>query len=139
MRRTNTSRQLYAKLLQTAIGAAARTARKRQGLTQADVAEALGITRDFYSCIERGLAGPSMPTLYSMAIVLETSVDALLGRTEIPPTTAGSTRPREPAGKGGAVARSPELRRLTRQLANASPKTLEVVTMLVTWFDRMAR
>lgn len=61
------------------IGEAARAARGRLGLTQVQVAEAVGIAAMVYSRLERGLMLPSVPTLLKLCRVLETTPDALLG------------------------------------------------------------
>ncbi len=62
--------------LATTIGKSARTARTALGLSQADVAEKLGLSLEFVGRIERGVALPSVPTLVSLAKVLGVSSDA---------------------------------------------------------------
>ena len=61
------------------IGSAAREARTHLGLTQAEVAEKLGIAHMLYSRLERGKMLPSVPTLLRMCAVLHIAADKLLG------------------------------------------------------------
>ena len=136
MRQTDSSPQLDKKPLETIIGVAARKARNRLDLTQADVAEKLGVTREFYARIDRGHNLPSMPTFYAIAVVLEISADEMLGRVVTAPAIARSNHPQRPAGKGGAADERRELRLLHRQLRKASSKTLKIVNRLLTQIER---
>jgi transcriptional regulator with XRE-family HTH domain len=61
------------------IGEAAREARQRAGLTQAEVASLVEITSMVYSRMERGKVMPSVPTLRRLCAVLSISADELLG------------------------------------------------------------
>jgi transcriptional regulator with XRE-family HTH domain len=61
------------------IGDAAREARLRAGLTQAQVASLVEITSMVYSRMERGKVMPSVPTLRRLCAVLHISADELLG------------------------------------------------------------
>jgi transcriptional regulator with XRE-family HTH domain len=104
------------------IGAAARTARKARGWSQADAAEAIGISSEFYARIERGQTMPSTPTLVAMGHALDVSLDTLTGRV----------RGREPAARPRAgVQESPEVRRLLRRLRQAKPKTIRLLNLIV--------
>jgi transcriptional regulator with XRE-family HTH domain len=69
--------------LRRTIGRAAREARTQLRLTQAEVAEALGMAPEVYGRIERGEFMPSVPTLVSVATVLRVAPDQLLGWTEL--------------------------------------------------------
>lgn len=68
--------------LASTIGAHARTARLQLRLTQADVAELVGIASEVYGRLERGFMLPSVETLAKLASVLGTSADELLGLRE---------------------------------------------------------
>jgi transcriptional regulator with XRE-family HTH domain len=65
-------------LLQKRIGEAARTAREALGLTQAQVANAAGMSPPVYGRIERGGMMPSVPTLRRIAAALGVSPAVLL-------------------------------------------------------------
>jgi transcriptional regulator with XRE-family HTH domain len=65
--------------LAVAIGNAARQARHARKLTQQQVAERLGVSVEFYSRMERGLAHPSLEVFLRMLDVLEVRADTLLG------------------------------------------------------------
>jgi transcriptional regulator with XRE-family HTH domain len=54
-------------------------ARNRAKLSQADVAERIGIATEVYGKIERGDRLPRLRTLVKLALVLKVSVDVLLG------------------------------------------------------------
>ncbi|GEN07445.1 hypothetical protein MFU01_24820 [Myxococcus fulvus] len=65
----------------TIIGNAVRAARQRLELTQADVAERVGIATEVYGRLERGHMLPSVRTLRKLCLVLNCSSDVLLGMT----------------------------------------------------------
>lgn len=60
------------------IGGRLRTARTARGLSLRALAEQLGVSPSLISQVERGLAKPSVNTLYAMARVLDISLDELL-------------------------------------------------------------
>jgi len=64
--------------LQQRLGALARAARERMGLTQAQVARQVGLAPAVYGRIERGEMMPSVPSLYRICLALDISADALL-------------------------------------------------------------
>jgi transcriptional regulator with XRE-family HTH domain len=76
--------------LRRAIGRAAREARTQLQLTQAEVADALGMAPEVYGRIERGEFMPSVITLVNVATVLRVTPDQLLGWAEL------QGRPRSP-------------------------------------------
>lgn len=57
----------------------ARRARVARGLTQADIAERVGIATEVYGRLERGKMLPSVATLQRLSVVLRVSADSLLG------------------------------------------------------------
>lgn len=60
------------------IGARIRTLRQGLKLTQAEIAERVGIDPSFYGQIERGANTPSLRTLYAVAAVLRVEPSDLL-------------------------------------------------------------
>ena len=62
-----------------AMGRRMRAAREALGLTQAQVAKAIGRSLLFYGFIERGKRKMSLETFYAIACVLNISSDKLLG------------------------------------------------------------
>lgn len=58
--------------------------RKRKGMTQAQLASDLGLTRTAYTSYETGVSMPNVATLCALADVFDVSVDYLLGRKEDP-------------------------------------------------------
>lgn len=58
-----------------AVGAAIRRERERRGLTQTDVGEKAGITYQYVSEIERGIANVTLAALEAVATALELNVD----------------------------------------------------------------
>lgn len=107
------------------VGTAARAARARLGLTQADVAERVGIAMEVYSRMERGRVLPSVTTLRRLCLVLHMDANALLGLSEAPrevgPRAVVTTRAEDP----------PALRRLVRALRALGPEQLRAVVQLV--------
>jgi transcriptional regulator with XRE-family HTH domain len=99
MRRFQT-RQRFA----TELGAAARDARRQRGLTQAEVADRIGIAMEVYGRIERGVLLPSIQTFLGMCHVLEADPRVLLGLMSPGSAPGPQQTPEDP----------PHLRRLTR-------------------------
>jgi transcriptional regulator with XRE-family HTH domain len=60
--------------LQKSVGRAIRMQRERAGLTQAALAEAVGLTEQYIGVIERGVRAPSFKTLEALARTLKTPV-----------------------------------------------------------------
>lgn len=61
-----------------AIGDRLRTARKALRLTQAQVAELLGLSPSFYGHIERGTRCPSFPTFKKICEILDIDAEYLI-------------------------------------------------------------
>jgi transcriptional regulator with XRE-family HTH domain len=99
------------KKLASTIGAAARAARMRLELTQADVAERIDVATEVYGRLERGGMLPSVQTLLKLCHELNVSSDELLGLTPHGPSTR-STTVEVPA----LPTERPEIRRLLRSL-----------------------
>jgi transcriptional regulator with XRE-family HTH domain len=106
------------------LGAAAREARTRLGLTQGDVAERMGMAMEVYSRMERGKMLPRAQTLRRLCDVLQVSADTLLGvgRTGAPVPLA----PRKSSQEDPL-----ELRRMTRKLRDLEPAQLRAVSRVV--------
>ena len=85
------------------LGAAAREARLQRGLTQAEVADRIGIAMEVYGRIERGVLLPSIQTFLGICHVLEADPRVLLGLGS-PGSAPGPQTPEDP----------PHVRRLTR-------------------------
>jgi transcriptional regulator with XRE-family HTH domain len=75
------------------LGHAARSARERLGLTQAQVAEMVGIAHMVYNRLENAKMLPSVPTLVRLCDALRTTSDELLGRAR--PPRGGKAKPSE--------------------------------------------
>lgn len=60
--------------LQKSVGRAIRLHRERAGLTQASLAEAVGLTEQYIGVIERGVRAPSFRTLEALARTLDSPV-----------------------------------------------------------------
>ncbi len=56
--------------------------RKELSMTQEEISQKLGITRGAYANIENGRREPDLNTLNTLAIIYNTSVDYLIGRTD---------------------------------------------------------
>ena len=97
------------KKLASTIGAAARAARMRLELTQADVAERIEVATEVYGRLERGGMLPSVQTLLRLCHELNVSADELLGLAHHSPSPRSSEAPSLPTER-------PEIRRLLRSL-----------------------
>lgn len=107
------------------VGAAAREARERLGLTQADVADRVGIAMEVYSRMERGKVLPSATTLRRLCGVLRIRADTLLGLDGPEALDA------EPPGGTGREEDPPVLRRLVRALRALDAEQLKAVSQVV--------
>lgn len=61
-----------------AMGARIRAYRKQRGMTQASLAESVGISTSFIGHIERGTRITSLETLVSLSNVLDISIDTII-------------------------------------------------------------
>ncbi len=111
------------------IGSAARDARQALKITQAEAAERVGVSPEFYARIERGQTLPSTPTLAAMAKALQVSADRLLGlgtetqaRTAAPMATAES----DPA----------PVRLLCRRVRRAKPRTVRLLSLIAAALEK---
>ncbi len=117
--------------LASMLGAASRAARVRMGLTQADVAERIGMASEVYGRLERGHMLPSVQNLRRLCVVLNVPPHELLGLGEnlaAPPSAKDKA-----AGTGNAKAReddTPEMRRLMRNLRKLSPVQLKLMNLV---------
>jgi len=64
------------------LGAAIRMYRKSAGLTQAELAEAAGVTRRFLQELENARSDISLGTLYKLSRSMDTSLTALCAEIE---------------------------------------------------------
>ena len=104
--------------IRTTLSTAARTACLRAGLSQADVAESIGVVTEVYGRLERRNLLPRVPTLRRLCLTSRVSADEFLGLG--PSKTPGwpdGPPPRDP----------PHLRRLPRTLRALSPEQLKLI------------
>jgi transcriptional regulator with XRE-family HTH domain len=116
--------------LSKTLGNTAREARLRAGLTQADVAERLGLSQEVYGRLERGLMLPSVLTLRRLCLVLHLPADQLLGLASAHPPSWTRSPPAERD--------SPQVRRLIRAVRELSASRLRMLSLLVAHFRRRA-
>ena len=99
------------------LGAVAREARKKAGLTQEEAAERIDVATEVYGRLERGNMLPSLPTLMRLCRALALDANSLLGfpLSEPPPwlilETPVETEP-------------PAVRRLMRTVRRLRPRQL---------------
>ena len=111
------------------IGDNIRRARQQQGLTQATLAEKLGVSDRAVSRWETNAASPDVALLARLALTLETSTDALLGvdpqrtQAEILQTTQECTRLLNAGATAAALA-------LMREKARKYPNQPELMVYL---------
>jgi transcriptional regulator with XRE-family HTH domain len=113
--------------LAATIGAVAKQARTRAGLTQADVAEALGTHPEVYGRMERGAVMPSVPTLMRMCLTLGCGPHELMGFAEVEPGQSAPKANTVPPGLND----TPEKRRLLRRLACLDSPQIKTLARLV--------
>ena len=115
------------KTLATTFARELRSARRARGLTQAELAERVGVAVEVCGRLERARALPRAETLARLSAALGVSADVLLGLAP-----SGSTAPPPAAAEPEAeYARRPDIRRLMRRLGNESPQTVRLLGALV--------
>ena len=110
--------------LRHALGDAARAARLRMGLTQAEVAKKVRLKPGVYGRIERGAMVPSVPTLRRICETLGISSDVLLS---LGSQGHEETAPTPPPGAG----EHPELSRIIHILQGWPPERLALLRKLL--------
>jgi transcriptional regulator with XRE-family HTH domain len=103
------------------VGKVAREAREKLGLTQADVAERVGLAAEVYGRVERGAMLPSTPMLVKICLTLGISADLLVGLA-VKDHESEATQAR-PAPKEEL---SPEIRRLLRTVRTMDSEQLSI-------------
>lgn len=117
------------KKLATTVGESARLARMRAGLTQADVAERIGVATEVYGRMERGKMLPSVPTLLRLCVALRSGPDELMGMAPRNGSARESPWAEEvPAGLDD----TPEMRRLLRSLRRLRRPQLKLMHLVAT-------
>ncbi|MBE4750255.1 helix-turn-helix transcriptional regulator [Corallococcus sp. ZKHCc1 1396] len=119
------SRRQLERKLAVSVGAAARAARLRAGLTQADVADRVGIASEVYGRLERGKMMPSVPTLFRLCLALQLSADASLGLAVAAAAGAGLWE-EDSTDKDDL----PEMRRLLRSLRRLPRPQLKLMSLV---------
>ncbi|ACY18182.1 helix-turn-helix domain-containing protein [Haliangium ochraceum] len=118
--------------LAKSMGRAAREARKALGLIQEQVADLLGVSPEFYSRIERGVAHPSLDTFIGMVEVLKVDADVLIGLSR---RQAAAPMVMSAAGADD----SPQVRRLIPKVRELPSSTLRMVSGVLKEFERIER
>ena len=114
--------------LQRLLGDAARAARLRLGLTQAEVAKKVRLKSGVYGRVERGMMTPSVPTLRRMCETLGISSDVLLS---LGAQASEATAPTPPPGAD----EHPELSRIIHILQGWPPERLALLRKLLETAD----
>ncbi|MFL5358844.1 multiprotein-bridging factor 1 family protein [Archangium sp.] len=114
--------------LQRLLGDAARAARLRLGLTQAEVAKKVRLKSGVYGRVERGMMTPSVPTLRRMCETLGISSDVLLS---LGAQAREETAPAPPPRAG----EHPELSRIIHILQGWPPERLALMRKLLETAD----
>ncbi len=115
--------------LSKALGDTAREARQKAGLTQADVAERIGVATEVYGRLERGLLMPSVPTLRRLCVALRLPADKLLALSTAQPP-AWTEEPPPPEREG------PQMRRLLRHVRKLNPHQLRALSLVAATLRR---
>ena len=102
-----------------------RAARRERDLTQAQVAESISVSNEFYARLERGRALPSTETLCALVKVLDVSADSLFGEA-IKPLPVGSILDELP----------PKRAQLARRIMALEVDAQRVVGLLLVYCER---
>jgi transcriptional regulator with XRE-family HTH domain len=118
--------QIRQRRLPAILGAALKQARKRTGMTQAEVAEGIGNAPEVYGRMERGGVLPSVPTLLRLCLILGSGPHELMGFSEVGPSQSAQALAVPPG-----VSDTPEKRRLLRRLACLDSPRIKALARLV--------
>jgi transcriptional regulator with XRE-family HTH domain len=105
------------------IGAVAREARTRAGITQEEAAERVGLATEVYGRLERGNMLPSLPTLVRLCRALAIDANPLLGFSS--PQPPAWLVPEAPS-----QTEPPNLRRLLRTARKLKPRQLSALSVV---------
>jgi transcriptional regulator with XRE-family HTH domain len=109
------------------VGEGARLARMRAGLTQADVAERIGVATEVYGRMERGKMLPSVPTLLRLCMALRSGPHELMGLASMEGSGKSSPWADEvPEGLDD----TPEMRRVLRSLRRLNRPQLKLMHLV---------
>ncbi|RKH11828.1 XRE family transcriptional regulator [Corallococcus sp. CA053C] len=107
------------------LGAAARSVRVRMGLTQADVADRIGMASEVYGRLERGHMLPSVQNLRRLCVVLNIPPHDMLGLDD-----SFAAPPPKEKPKPRTDEEPPEMRRLMRNLRRLTPVQLKLMNLV---------
>ena len=113
------------KPLASTLGAVARAARLRAGLTQEDVAERIGMASEVYGRMERGQMLPRVENLRRMCVVLNVAPHELLGLEPLGSETTGPAEELKPRADDTA-----DMRRLLRRMRKLSPTQVKLLSLI---------
>ncbi|WNG19329.1 helix-turn-helix transcriptional regulator [Cystobacter fuscus] len=118
------------------LGAAAREARLRANMTQADVADRVNIATEVYGRIERGGMLPSLPTFRRLCRALRADANKLLG-LDVSPAWEEAAGPPPADTLEEPISMSedpPALRRLFRYLKKLTPEQIRAIGHVASTF-----
>lgn len=124
--------QLRESRLPATIGQGARLARARAGLTQADVAEAIGMATEVYGRMERGRHLPSVPALMRVCLTLGSGPNELMGFSPVAQSQGVPEARTLPLG----LSDTPDTRRLLRLLGRLTRRQLKLIVRIAASFVR---
>ncbi len=113
------------KPLASTLGAVARAARMRAGLTQEDVAERIGMASEVYGRMERGQMLPRVENLRRLCVVLNVPPHELLG-LEAPGEDASFPWEELKAREDDTA----DMRRLLRRMRKLSPAQVKLLSLI---------
>lgn len=110
-----------------------RKAREKAGLSQAEVADAIGVARPTYSNYERGVREPYVPMIQKIAEVLGMTGDELLGLEDLD-ASRGYYQSRRAAAYAEQMANDPRYQVLFDAVSNVPPEDIDLVRQLIERF-----
>jgi transcriptional regulator with XRE-family HTH domain len=113
------------KPLASTLGAVARAARMRAGLTQEDVADRIGMASEVYGRMERGQMLPRVENLRRMCLVLNVPPHLLLGLEELGSEATNTAEELKPRSDDTA-----DMRRLLRRMRKLSPTQVKLLSLI---------
>ena len=111
----------------TSLGMKVKSARREQKLTLEALSKQVGISRNFLWEIEAGRKAPALSTLYNLGLVLNISIDYLLGMTDEKRSVSCQTP---------TVERDLELRRIVNEISCYDVRELGLLSGMIRIFSK---
>jgi len=111
--------------MKNTVGERLKKARENKNLTQAEVAEKLGVTRSVVARYESGINDPPTENIITLAEIYEVTTDYLLGKTDL--MVRESRFAYGPNSNGADIEEALSLAKKIKSLPDAEKRIIEII------------